>query len=543
MNAIVSGADILETGMNENRRRCKSVGRARANQIEPRFAFIVTQRAPGLTRSAIAFRTASGSDSQHPMPSLPLAFIGGPLGIVAFSIIFIVFVIAVLRLHAFFALMLAAAVVSVLTALDKTGDGRFVKAIEAVMTEFGSTAGKIGFAIALAAVIGFSLMESGAADKIVRRMIAVLGEGRAALALCLTGFVLAAPVFADTVFMLMLPLARSLARRTGKDYILYVCAMGAGVVVTNGIVPPAPGPMFVADKLGIPMGHAILTGIAFGLLPALAGLATARWVNKKWPAPPRPLEGETEESLTRQAQRSESELPGFLPSIAPVVLPLILIAVAATVDAILKHATPATRASFPPALVQVIQFLGNKNVALSLGAVIALAVNARQKNTTLKAMASKLGKPVEMAGVMILIVSAGGAFGGMIQGAGIGDQVRALAGDHPLNYVLLAWLVTIIIRGAQGSATVATIAGAGVMMSIAGTAGFGVHPLYIFLAIGFGSKGLLWMNDAGFWIVSRMSGLTQGEMLKSWSVVISLISLYGLVEVLIASSIWPQLPF
>jgi GntP family gluconate:H+ symporter len=477
------------------------------------------------------------------MSPLPLAFIGGPLGIVAFSILFIVFVITVLRLHAFFALILAAAVVSLLTATTQTGDGRFVKAVEAVMTEFGSTAGKLGFAIALAAVIGACLMESGAADKIVRRMIAVLGEGRAALAMCLTGFVLAAPVFADTVFMLMLPLARSLARRTGKDYILYVCAMGAGVVVTNGIVPPAPGPMFVADKLGITMGHAILTGIAFGLLPALAGLATARWVNKRWPAPPRPLEGETAESLTAQAAKPESELPGFLPSIAPVVLPLILIAAAATLDAILKHATAATRASVSPTLVQVVQFLGNKNIALLLGALVALAVNARQKAISWKQVGARLGKPVEMAGVMILIVSAGGAFGGMIQNAGIGEQVRALAGGHALNYVLLAWLVTVIIRGAQGSATVATIAGAGVMMSIAGTAGFGVHPLYIFLAIGFGSKGLLWMNDAGFWIVSRMSGLTQGEMLKSWSVVISLISLYGLIEVLVVSALWPQLPF
>lgn len=477
------------------------------------------------------------------MLPLPLAFIGGPLGIVALSIVFIVFVIAVLRLHAFFALMLAAALVSLLTATGQTGDGRFVKAIEAVMTEFGSTAGKLGFAIALAAVIGASLMESGAADKIVRRMIAVLGEGRAALALCLTGFVLAAPVFADTVFMLMLPLARSLARRTGKDYILYVCAMGAGVVVTNGLVPPAPGPMFVADKLGIPMGHAILFGSAFGLLPALAGLATARWINRRITAPPRPLEGETPEMLGLQAAKPESELPGFLASIAPVVVPLVLIAAAATLDAILKHATAATRASLPVAFVQVIQFLGNKNVALLLGAVIALLVNAHQKNLSWKMIGARLGKPVEMAGVMILIVSAGGAFGGMIQNAGIGEQVRALAGGHALNYVLLAWLVTIIIRGAQGSATVATIAGAGVMMSIAGPAGFGVHPLYVFAAIGFGSKGLVWMNDAGFWIVSRMSGLTQGEMLKSWSVVISLISVYGLIEVLLASTLWPQLPF
>ncbi len=479
------------------------------------------------------------------MPLVSSSFatlVPSPLGIVALSIVFIVVAIAVLRLHAFFALMLAAALVSLLAAARLPG-ADFSKAIEAVMTEFGNTAGKIGFAIALAAVIGVSLMESGAADKIVRRMIAVLGEGRAALAMCLCGFVLAAPVFADTVFMLMLPLARSLARRTGKDYILYVCAMGAGVVVTTGIVPPAPGPLFVADKLGINLGTAIIVGIVLGILPALGGLAIARWVNGKMPVPPRLLEGESAEALALQAARPESELPAFWPSFAPVALPLLLIALAATVDVSLKHASAETRASFPAGLAQAIQFLGNKNVALFLGAIIAVAVHVRQRKIAGAKFGSLLGRPLELAGVMILIVSAGGAFGASIQNAGVGEQVRTLAGGHALNHVLLAWAVTAIIRGAQGSATVATIAGVGIMASIAGKEGYGVHPIYIFLAIGFGSKCLLWMNDAGFWIVSRMSGLTQGEMLRSWSVVISLISVLGLIEVLIVSTLWPQLPF
>ena len=472
----------------------------------------------------------------------PLAYLPSPLGIVGLAIVVIVVAIAVLRLHAFFALILAATFVSLLTVAGKPG-GDFTKAVEAVMTEFGNTSGKIGFAIALAAVIGVSLMESGAADKIVRRMIAILGEGRAALAMCLCGFVLAAPVFADTVFMLMLPLARALARRTGKDYVLYVCAMGAGVVVTNGIVPPAPGPLFVADKLGISLGTAIITGVIFGIIPALLGLATARWINRRMPVPPRLLEGESAAALAAAASRPESELPAFWPSFSPVFLPLVLIAIAATFDVVLKHASAGTRANVPAGLVQLIQFLGNKNVALSLGAIIAVAVHVRQRSIPWKKIGGLLSRPIEIAGVMILIVSAGGAFGATIQNAGVGDQVRALAGGHALNHVLLAWFITAIIRGAQGSATVATIAGVGVMMSIAGTGGFGVHPLYIFLAIGFGSKCLLWMNDAGFWIVARMSGLTQGEMLKSWSVVVSLISIYGLIEVLIASEIWPQLPF
>jgi GntP family gluconate:H+ symporter len=324
------------------------------------------------------------------MPAPFIAYLPSPLGIVGLSIVVIVVAIAVLRLHAFFALMLAAVFVSLLTAAGKPA-GDFAKAIDSVMSEFGATAGKIGFAIALAAVIGNSLMESGAADKIVRRMIALLGEGRAALAMCLCGFVLAAPVFADTVFMLMLPLARALARRTGKDFVLYVCAMGAGVVVTNGIVPPAPGPLFVADKLNLSIGTAIVTGVAFGIIPALLGLATARWVNRRMPVQPRLLEGESAEALAAQAARPESELPDFWPAFAPVFLPLVLIALAASLDVLLKHASPAARAGIPLPFVQLIQFAGNKNVALSLGALIALAVHARQKTSRGRGLAACSG--------------------------------------------------------------------------------------------------------------------------------------------------------
>ena len=476
--------------------------------------------------------------------NLPLlALVPGPLGIVALSVGFIVFAIAVLRLHAFFALMLAAALVALLTAAGQTGDQRFAKAIESVMTAFGSTTGKIGFAIALAAVIGVSLMESGAADKVVRRLIAVFGAGSGPVVLCGCSFILAAPVFVDTVFMLLLPIARALSLRTGRDYLLYVLAIGSGAVVANGVVPPAPGPLFVAHELKIQLGHAILGGIAFGILPALGGLFLSRHFNRKMPLTPRLLQGAQAEAVAAQTARPENELPGFWAAIAPVLLPIVLMAVAACLDLALKPLSVETRARVPAGAVEFIQFLGNKNVALFLGAVIALAVHARQKKIGWRRIGSLLGSPLETAGIIILIVSAGGAYGATIQNAGVGDAVRAMAGGQALNHVLLAWVITAVIRGAQGSATVATIAGVGIMTSIAGTAGYGVHPLYIMMAIGFGSKCLPWMNDAGFWVVSRMSGLTQGEMLRSWSPVLTVISILGLIEVLIVSSLFPHLPF
>ncbi len=468
------------------------------------------------------------------MFALPLGVWLGPLGIVGLSIVFIVVAVAVFRLHAFFSLLLAAALVALLIATGQPDSHRFSKAIDTVMTEFGVTAGKLGCSIALAAVIGVALMESGAADKIVRRLIAMLGESRAALALCGCSFLLAGPVFVDTVFMLMLPIARALALRTGRDFALYVMAIGAGGVVANGIIPPAPGPLFVAESLKLAIGNAIVTGFLFGLLPAFGGLAVAQWINRKTTIPVRPLSLVTSSPGSSSHDRPETELPGFWISIAPVILPLGLIAVDATATLV---------GTLPEGVASALHFFGNKNVALFLGALIALGLQARQKKIGWRKIATLFGPPLETAGIIILIVAAGGAYGAMIKNAGVGESIRALAGDNHLNPVLLAWTITALIRGAQGSATVATIAGAGVMMSVAGHGGFGVHPLYVFLAIGFGSKCFPWMNDAGFWIVSRMSGLTQGEMLRTWSPVLSLISILGLIEVWIVSSIWPQLPF
>lgn len=481
----------------------------------------------------IAFTAAAGNQSRPVMLALPLGAILGPLGIVVLSIGFIVTAIAAFRLHAFFSLLLAAALVGLLTVANNPGELRFSKAIDAVMSEFGATAGKLGCSIALAAVIGIALMESGAADKIVRRLLAILGEGRAALVLCGCSFLLAGPVFVDTVFMLMLPLARALGLRTGRDYALYVMAIGAGGVVANGVIPPAPGPLFVAETLKLEIGKAILAGLVFGLAPALGGLAVSRWINRRVTIPVRPLSAASNKPVAIPPH-DEAELPGFWVSLAPVILPLALIALDATLPR--AHALPASVAA-------AVHFFGNKNVALFLGALIALGVQARQNRVAWRRIGTLFGPPLETAGIIILIVSAGGAYGAMIKNAGVGESIRNHLGTEQLNPVLLAWTITALIRGAQGSATVATIAGAGLMTSIAGHGGFGVHPVYVYLAIGFGSKCLPWMNDAGFWIVSRMSGLTQGEMLRTWSPVLTLISVFGLIEVWIASTVWPQLPF
>jgi gluconate:H+ symporter, GntP family len=465
----------------------------------------------------------------------PLAIVPGPLTVLFLSVVFIVVAIAWLRLHAFFALLFAAIFVGLLTALGQTGDGRFIKTVEAVMTEFGSAAGKIGFTIAIAAVIGVALMESGAADKIIRRFIAVLGEKRASFALLACGFVLSIPVFFDTVFFLLVPLARALSLRTGKNYMLYVLAICAGGVITHGTVPPTPGPLVVAETLKLDLGLTIVGGILFGIFPALVGLGFARWANRRYPVPVREASGSTLASLQEVSARREDQLPGFWVSIAPVVLPVILIAAASSIGTV--------RASVSPAVVETIEFFGNKNIALLIGACIALVVYARQKKIGMKQLGEGLGPPLEVAGVIILITSAGGAYGAMIKNSAVGDSVRALAEGSAVNYVLLAWVLAAVVRVAQGSATVAMITSSSIMLSIAGPAGFGVHTFYIFLAVGYGATILSWMNDSGFWVISRLGGLTEGETLRTWTVLLTIISIAGLLQAMIAAAIWPNLWF
>lgn len=469
------------------------------------------------------------------MSPIPLALLITPLGGLAISVLFIVFLIGFLRVHSFFALISAAMLVGLLNALNQTGEQRFTKAIEMVMTEFGATTSKIGFTIAAAAVIGMCLMESGAAEKIIRRFIALIGEVHAGLALLTCSFTLCAPVFYDTVIMLLLPLARTLSLRTKKHYLLYVLVICAGGAISNGLIPPAPGPLFVSESLKIDLGVAILGGIAFGILPALGAYAVALWMNRRMVVPVRELPGSRLESLSALAARPESELPGLLASVSPVVVPVALIASGSFLSLF--------RAQVSPEVAQFITFLGNKNIALFIAGILALALLAHQKRTGWRDVGKVLGPPLETAGVIILIVSAGGAYGAMIKNSGVGDAIRTFAGGNTTHYVLLAWVISASIRVVQGSATVATITAVGIMQSVAGSEGYGVHPIYIMVAIGFGSKFLNWMNDSGFWVVNRFSGLTQGELLRSWSILISVVSLLGLCEVLLVARFFPNFQF
>jgi gluconate:H+ symporter, GntP family len=472
-----------------------------------------------------------------------------PLVVLAVSVTFVVVGIALLRLHAFVVLMLAAILVGLMSAQlpGVPPANALVQAVELPMTEFGAAAGRIAFIILLASIIGMCMLESGAADSIVRRIMAVLGETRAALALLASGFLLSIPVFFDTVFFLLVPLARAFALRTGKDYMLYVMAICAGGVLTHSLVAPTPGPLLVAEALrpaGVDLGVSMIAGLAAGVPPAIGALYLVHWLNRRVPVPVRDTPGASLADLHVIVNRPDAELPAFGVSILPVVLPVLLIATTSFIG-MAQASLPGVVSALggPESFTRIkywLDFVGNRNVAMLIGTAIALWLLARQKKMGIRQLGDTMGPPLEMAGVIILITAAGGAFGAMIRHSGVGDVIAALARGHGLNFVLLAWGVTAVIRLAQGSATVAMVTGVGLMAAIIGDgSALPFHPLYLFLAIGFGSMIGSWMNDSGFWVVGKLSGFTERETLMTWTVLTTFVSVVGLIEVLIASFIIP----
>lgn len=455
------------------------------------------------------------------------------------GVVFVVAAIAYFRIHAFLALILAAVLVGSVSNFTRGSKGNpILDAVDETMRQLGTTTSGIAWIIALAAIIGLCLMESGAADRIVRGLIRAFGEKRAGAALLAAAFVLSIPVFFDTVFYLMVPLAQALAFRVGGRYVFFIMAICSGAVITHCLVPPTPGPLMAVEMLRVNLGFAIMGGVALGVLPAIVGLKLGGFLDRRLQIPLREGGMVKIRDLEAIAAKDERELPGFFVSLLPVLLPVVLIALSSIVGEFGGDGGP---------LHSVIAVAGQKNVAMFLGALVAITLMARRKRMDKVSLWRALESPLGTAGSIILITAAGGAFGGMIRESGIGEAITAITKGGGFSYVLLAWLIAAVMRVAQGSSTTSMISASGIMVGIlgavaAGGGELGFDPLYIFAAIAFGAMFCSWMNDSGFWIICKMTGMTESETLKTWTVSVSVLSLVGLAQLLVLSAILPY-PF
>jgi GntP family gluconate:H+ symporter len=331
----------------------------------------------------------------------------------------------------------------------------------------------------------------------------------------------------------MMPLGKALHLRTGRNYLLYVLGIVTGATMAHSLVPPTPGPLFVANRLGVDLATMILVGSVVGLITAGAGFLFALWVNRRMEVPLRSSEDAPLERLRELMSADERHLPPLWLALTPILLPVVLIAGSTVADSVLgkEGALEGWR--------WLVTTLGDANVALMLAAGVAVAMLAwTRRGQGRREIAPAVASALASAGVIILITGGGGAFGAAIRESGVGDRIRELSGGH-VPLLPLAFFITVLIRTAQGSATVAMMTAVAVVQDLYVPSALDYHPVYLALAIGCGSKPFAWMNDSGFWVITRMSGLTEAEALRTVTPMSAIMGFTGLGVLLVAVNVFP----
>jgi gluconate:H+ symporter, GntP family len=291
-----------------------------------------------------------------------------------------------------------------------------------------------------------------------------------------------------------------------------------------------------------------------GLPAVLGGWLFSKWLNRRIEVPLRETPGSTMQDLQAIVDKPESELPGFVASISPVIVPILLITLSSFF--VVAQGAAAEGRGWAIGFVSMLggrsgfftaikwsEFIGDKNIALFVGTVLSVVVMMRQRKVKFGQLEKHFGPPLETAGTIILITAAGGAFGLMLRNAGMAEAIKEVALDYKVNLLVLGYIVSVVLRVAQGSATVAMLTTSAMLYPLtvdaAGTSTMSVHPMYLFLTIGFGAFSCSWMNDSGFWVVSRLGGLTEKEMLRTWTPMLTVVSLIGFGVTMVVSSVFP----
>lgn len=470
------------------------------------------------------------------------------------AIAVVVVLITRFKFHPFLALILGSAVVGLGAGLAAAN----------VITEFekgfGSTLGGVGILVALGTILGKLLADSGGADRVVDTIVGRAGERRLPWAMALIAMIIGIPLFFEVGVVLLIPVIFLVARRAGTSIVRVGIPALAGLSVMHGLVPPHPGPLIAIDALHADLGQTL----AFGLLVAiptviiagpLYGIWIGRFVN---PVPPARLVaafgvrgaavpggasvGATSAGATERASDKADDAvepsaqggvgddldppdderptsrPSFVLTLATVLLPVALMLGRAVADITLKKGTQVRT---------VLDFLGDPFVALLLAVLVALFTFGYLRGFSLQKVGDLVaGSLLPIAGI-IFIIGAGGGFKQTLVAVGIGDAIGKAAAASGISALLLGWLISVGIRLATGSATVATVTAAGLMAPLLSQLP-GTNTALLALAIGSGSLFLSHVNDAGFWLVKEYFGMTVGETFKTWSAMETIISVVSI---------------
>jgi GntP family gluconate:H+ symporter len=404
---------------------------------------------------------------------------------------------------------------------------------------------RIGLPIILAAIIGACLLHSGAAHSLILALSRLLGQQRLAPTLMISGFVLGIPIYFDTVFYLLLPLAKVFAARHKTKAVLVVMSIIVGATMAHSLVPPTPGPLLVASQLGISLGTAMLGGIVVGGTASFAGYLYAVWCNH-WMSIS--ILGSTDSTSPSNQVANETTAVPNPPKVHALIagLPLLIPIVCLGSTEIYKHLSLSGNSPNSAQSDQTLHstdglllLFGDPNFVLLISAAMSYLLLRRAVSA--KESTPLIAKALSDAGVILLLTCAGGAFGTALGQLGVAGALAELAPNLTATYSLLptAFLLTGLIRVAQGSATVAMITSVGIVSPLVVDQTLPFHPVYVALAIGSGSKLMPWMNDSGFWQVSTMTGMSIQQTLKTFSAALTLMGCVGFLVTLLGAWLLP----
>lgn len=429
----------------------------------------------------------------------------GPLlGIAAAAVALILLLVIRFKLHAFLTLI----VVSLLTALA-TGIplGQIAPTL---ITAFGNTLGPVALLIGLGAMLGKMIEHSGGARVLAEKLVSVFGEQRAAFALGVASLMLGFPIFFDAGLVVMLPIIFAVARRLGGgNVLLYGIPAAAAFSVMHVFLPPHPGPVAATELYDANLGLVLLVGLVLAVpVWYLSGYVWGKRVGQKYPLPVPALFGELDDDQPRNP-------PSVGTVVAVLLLPLVLIFLNTGLDA----AEAAGAVDAEALWVQALTLLGTSSVALLISVLVATIVLGTRRGDSGTALEKVLDSALGPVCSVILITGAGGMFGGVLRASGIGDALADSLEDIGLPVIAAAYLIAVVLRLAQGSATVALVTAAGLMAPAVGAGDYSaLQVACIVLATAAGSVFASHVNDSGFWLVGRLMGMDVKTTLRTWTV-------------------------
>ncbi|MFI0927442.1 GntP family permease [Streptomyces sp. NPDC021012] len=452
------------------------------------------------------------ADAAEPITSAGNAQLG--IAVLA-GIAVIVLLITKFKMHAFLALTIGS------LALGAFAGAPLADAIKSFSTGLGNTVAGVGVLIALGAILGKLLADSGGADQIVDTILAKAGKRSMPWAMVLIASVIGLPLFFEVGIVLLIPVVLLVAKRGNYSLMRIGIPALAGLSVMHGLIPPHPGPLVAIDAVGANLGVTLALGLVVAIPTVIiAGPVfsryAARWVDIQAP----------EKMIPTRPSEDLEKRPGFGATVATILLPVALMLVKALVDIVVDD--PAN------GVQKVTDVIGSPLIALLAAVIVGMFTLGRAAGFTKERLSSTVDRSLAPIAGILLIVGAGGGFKQTLIDIGVGQMILDFSKDWSIPALLLAWLIAVAIRLATGSATVATISAAGLVAPLAEGMSTS-HTALLVLAIGAGSLFFSHVNDAGFWLVKEYFGMNVGQTIKTWSVMETIISVVGIVFVLLLS--------